>query len=347
MPGTIIITGANGSLAMHAVQELLSRSPDTTLVLTVRDASDSDANTSRLRQLGARFPHPPTIRALDLADLNAVREFADAINRQVAGGEVPPLRGLVCNAYHWNLVADPAATAADGLETAMQVNHVAHAALALRLLRSFDLSSAVGGGGGGGRILTFTSDAAEDGRNGLQRYPPTLPADLDELMRVGPESDRAGRGFQRYAQSKLAILLWTHALNRRLEKDDSLKKITAVCVWPGSLVDSRALRTNTPGYLPWVQRLVLQPLRPLLRLADPHMRTSAAAGVETAQLVMPAGDGGAATPGERGYFEGPKKGVEAGPKDGLDEALQEKVWAKTLEWAKITADDVRVPGLGL
>ncbi|KAI0007001.1 hypothetical protein F4779DRAFT_594162 [Xylariaceae sp. FL0662B] len=48
--------------------------------------------------------------------------------------------------------------------------------------------------------------------------PPGTPEDLDLLVKTGPVTDKAGRGFQRYANSKLAATTYIHALNRRLKK---------------------------------------------------------------------------------------------------------------------------------
>lgn len=210
MAGTIIITGANGSVAIHAVQHLLRGAPDSTLVLTVRDTSDSDSNTKRLRAVLKEFPDSRvSIRKLDLASLKAVNGLADAIATEVVQGTLPPLAAIICNAFHWNMIADPELTE-DGLEKTMQVNHASHAALVLRLLGSF--------GPRGGRLVLFTSDCHSPGRNSLEKYPPGLPDDLDELAKADPETDKQGRGFQKYANSKLAILMWTYALNRYLEK---------------------------------------------------------------------------------------------------------------------------------
>jgi hypothetical protein len=51
MANTIIIARANGSLAIPTVDYLLQHSPDSTLLLTVRDASEEDTNTSALRTI--------------------------------------------------------------------------------------------------------------------------------------------------------------------------------------------------------------------------------------------------------------------------------------------------------
>ena len=212
MPGTIIITGANGSLAIPAVKHLLTNAPSYTIVLTVRNTTTTDVNTKFLRDTLAQFPDAQTsIRKLDLADLSAVKEFAGTVAAEVADGKLPPLASIVCNAYYWNLAA-PADLTTDGYEKTFQVNHLAHAALVLRLLGSF--------GSDGGRVVLFSSDAHWPGKNGFEKYPPALPTDLDLLVKPNKDDppDNLGRGFQRYAISKLAIVMWMYALNRYLEK---------------------------------------------------------------------------------------------------------------------------------
>ncbi|KAI1260427.1 NAD(P)-binding protein [Xylariaceae sp. FL1019] len=331
MAGTVIITGANGSLAIHAVEHLLSKTPDTTLILTVRNALDSDPNTKALRETIKRYEGAKTsIRALDLAILKDVHDFADTVATEVTEGKLPPLRGLVANAYYWNMITDPQLTV-DGLETTIQVNHVSHAALALRLLNSF--------GSDGGRLVFFTSDAHYPKRNGLEKYPVAIPSDLDELVKAKPETDKQGHGFLRYANSKLAILMWTYALNRYLQKDEALSKISALATDPGNLVDSRALRTNTPAMLSYMQRFVLQPLRPILQFILPDIRRAVDAGRDVADLVL-----SEKYPEKRGYI---RLAIpdEASSEDSQDEAVQEKLWTKTAEWAKIISDNTALKGM--
>lgn len=212
MAGTVIITAANSSLAIPAVQHLLAKFPDYTAVLTVRDTTDNDINTKKLRATIAKVPNArASIHQLDLAKLSAVNEFADGIAEKIQNGSLPPLASLICNAYYWNLVGE-AETTVDGYEKSIQVSHLAHAALIFRLLGSF--------GSEGGRIVLFASDAHFPGKNGLEKYPPTLPDDLELLVKPGPDKpvDNLGRGFQRYANSKLAVVTWLYALNRYLEK---------------------------------------------------------------------------------------------------------------------------------
>jgi hypothetical protein len=80
-----------------------------------------------------------------------------------------------------------------------------------------------------------------------------------------------------------------------------------------------------------MQRLVMQPLRPLLRLSNPSMRTAAAAGPDLIELAT-----GKAHPGERGYFIHLDKAATS--TESQDMATQDRLWATTVEWARITAD---------
>ncbi|KAI0847235.1 NAD(P)-binding protein [Daldinia vernicosa] len=327
MTGTIIITGANGSVAIPAVRHLLNKYPDYTAVLTVRKTEDTDPNTKKLRETIAKFPKAQTsIRQLDLANLTAVHDFASTIATEIAEKKLPPLASIVCNAYYWNLSGDPEFTT-EGVEKAIQVNHISHVALVLRLLGSFRPE--------GGRIVLFTSNAHFPGKNGLEKYPPAIPDDLDSLLKPKPDADKLGRGMNIYGNSKLAILMWGYALNRHLEKDEKLRNITAIIIDPGNLTDSRALRTNTPLFLGIVQRFVLQPLRPLFSLANPSYRTAAAAGTDVIELAT-----NNTYPGERGYLFTLKK--EPSSPDSYNEEKQEKLWIKSAEWAKVTKENTAI-----
>ena len=218
MVGTIIITGANGSLAIPAIQHLLTHYPDYTPILTVRNASEADVNTNKLRSVVAQFPNVKTsIVEVDLANLSAVQDFASSIAADIAAGKLSPIAAIICNAYYWNLVQGVQITG-DGYEKTFQVSHLAHVSLVLRLLGSFVT--------GGGRVVLLSSDAHGPGKNGLEKYPPSLPEDLDLLVKpADPEpADNFGRGFQRYANSKLANVTWMYALNGHLEKASFLRR---------------------------------------------------------------------------------------------------------------------------
>ncbi|KAH8162034.1 hypothetical protein CIB48_g6213 [Xylaria polymorpha] len=286
MAGTIIITGANGSVAVHAVQQLLSKAPDNTLVLAVRNTSDSDVNTKRLREVVKSFPDSKvSIRKLDLASSEAVHVFAGTIVTEVEQEKLPPLTAIVCNAFHWNMIADPELTD-DGLEKTIQ---------------SREIPSRYTGRPGG----AFTGGS----RN--RQAGPRIP-ELRELE-IG-------------------------YLDVDLAQDKSLSKISAVVIDPGNIADSRALRTNTPVILSYMQRFVLQPLQPVLRLVVPDVRRSADAGADVAEIVL-----NQKHANERGYFRLMVPGPSSA--ESLDETKQERLWVKTAEWAKITKEDTALEGV--
>jgi NAD(P)-dependent dehydrogenase (short-subunit alcohol dehydrogenase family) len=214
--GTILLTGATGSLAIPAIKYLLNTHPTYTCVLTVRNASKDDTNTNRLRDAIRQYEEAGSkivIQQLDLSDLSAVHEFARTIAREIASEKLPPLASIICTAYYWNLKSANAELTVDGYDKTFQVNHLAHTVLVLRLLGSFRLN--------GGRVVLFSSDAHWPGQNGLEKYPPSIPEDLELLIMPANKEkgqDVMGRAFLRYANSKLVITMWMYALNRYLQK---------------------------------------------------------------------------------------------------------------------------------
>ena len=340
MPGTILLTGANGSAALWTVRYLLQHHLDKHLILTVRDTSDSDVNTNLLREALAEYPKASfSIRPLDLSSLAAVHEFAKTLVDEVSAGKVPKLESIISNAFYWNLVSAIEMTD-DGYEKTFKVNHIAHSVLVLRLLGSF--------GENGGRIVLFTSDTHWPGKSPLEKIKPMMRANLDELAKPPPDEpeDHMAHGQNRYALSKLAILMWMYALNRHLQKvcDGSIlsellltipksprfANITAVAINPGNLSDSRALRVNTPAMIQMMSKYIIRPLRPLLRFTDPTMRTSSEAGTDIAKLAV-----SEACPGYRGFLTLLKEDISS--PDSLNETVQEDIWVKTLEWTSISA----------
>jgi NAD(P)-dependent dehydrogenase (short-subunit alcohol dehydrogenase family) len=331
MAGTVILTGANSSLAIPAVEHLLSSSPQSAPVLTVRNPDDE--NSQRLKTTIARFPSAEKkiqIHSLDLSDLGAVDTFARNVASQVAEGILPRISAIICNAYHWNLNTSAELTR-NGYEKTLQVNFISQAALVLRLLASNSLDTQHG------RIVFLGGACHDPGKNNLEKYPPSIPEDLDVVARkldAKYDADKQGWGFWRYGESKLLTVAFMHALNRELvHKAARYGNITAVAINPGDLFDSRALQTNTPIALKMMQRLVLNPLGPLLKRASPTLRSARDAGPDVMQLAL-----GQVHSGKRGYFTLLRE--EESSVESMDEAKQQLVWTKTLEWAGIRAEEI-------
>ncbi|WP_017599266.1 oxidoreductase [Nocardiopsis lucentensis] len=134
------------------------------------------------------------VRPLDLADLASVRAFAE--------GWDGPIHLLVNNA---GVMALPRSYTADGFETQFGVNHLGHFALTNLLLTHVT-----------GRVVTVSS--------GLHRA--VRGIDFDD-----PNLDSGYTPGRAYAQSKLANLLFTLELQRRLEAAGS--PVLATAAHPG------------------------------------------------------------------------------------------------------------------
>ncbi|KAI1735298.1 putative short-chain dehydrogenase [Xylaria scruposa] len=325
MDSSIILTGANSSAGIHAAEHLLKNYPQHNAIFTVRNASHEDPNTQTLRQIISRYPDShASVHQLDLANLSTVHEFATSISSAIAGGQYPPLQSIVCNAFYWDLVHDSELTV-DHYDKTIQIGHISHVALVLRLIGSF--------APGGGRIVLLSSVGHFRKKTHMSPYLPDLPVDLDELLQSAPDKDKQGRGFQRYGNAKLLATTWMYPLNDYLLQNPKFQNITVVAINPGGLGDSRCFRNNTPGSIQFMSRFVLKPLIPVIkRLADPTFRSSAEAGADIIELAV-----NVAHPGERGYFTLLKK--DQSDTLTLDKDVQMRVWKKSAEWAKITKDN--------
>lgn len=150
-------------------------------------------NTAKGEAAAANMPGDVQVRALDLADLSSVRRFADGVE----GVDV-----LVNNA---GIMAVPYALTVDGFESQIGTNHLGHFALTNLLLPKLT-----------DRVVTVSSFAHLFGYLSLK--------DLNWKSR--PYS-----AWLAYGQSKLANLLFTSELQRRLTAIGS--PLRAVAAHPG------------------------------------------------------------------------------------------------------------------
>ncbi|CAA9477333.1 MAG: probable oxidoreductase/Short-chain dehydrogenase [uncultured Solirubrobacteraceae bacterium] len=151
-------------------------------------------DTARGEEAAAGMPGRTDVRRLDLADLASIRAFAD--------GWEGDLDILVNNA---GVMATPERRTADGFELQIGTNHLGHFALTSLLLDSIT-----------DRVVTVASVAHRMGRIDL--------ADLNW------EKRRYER-WKAYGQSKLANLLFTLELERRLIASGS--GVRALAAHPG------------------------------------------------------------------------------------------------------------------
>ena len=209
--GTVILTGANGSLGTAFVQHFLATYPDHTLICTVRNAAKDDQNTANLKRLISNHPASKAqVEQLDLGSLASVRAFTDRISERVSANEIPQISAVVCNAFAWSL--NGVKYTDDGIETSFQVSHLSHYLLILRLLESMDAEA--------GRIVMLGSEAHDPDRpNPLTKLLARFPDNVEELVK--PAADKPeevhDRGFQRYGTSKLVNVIFMQDLNKRLQ----------------------------------------------------------------------------------------------------------------------------------
>lgn len=211
MEGTVLITGANGSLAIPAVDQILSKYPSYTVIATVRNDTKSDANTTRLLNTIAKYPNAKCqLRKLDLSRFSEVAAFAAELHSDIAKARIPVLSSIICNAMAWSL-EDGIKLTPDGIESSLAINHLAQFDLVLRLLG--DLKDAKDG-----RVIFLGSESHHD--TGLGGLKPDLPSDLEHLAHPPPDKkgEESSKGFQRYGVSKLVIIMTAFELERRLKE---------------------------------------------------------------------------------------------------------------------------------
>src|SRR5262249_5462672 len=221
-----LVTGATSGIGQETAVGLAARGAQ--VVLVGRDRSRAEAARKDVTERSGS-PHVDVLLA-DFASLDAVRglarEFCD---------RYPALHLLVNNA---GLVMRERVLTVDGYETTLAVNHLAPFLLT-HLLRERLLAS------GPARIVNVASDAHRFVRRGF---------DFDDPMSErGFGFPTVVTGLRVYGMSKLANILFTVELARRLEGT----RVTANAVHPGGV--ATRLGTNTGGLLGRVIPLAMRP----------------------------------------------------------------------------------------
>ncbi len=182
---TVVVTGANSGIGRAAAHAFAAAGAG--VVLAVR-------NTDKGEAAAAAMPGTTEVRALDLASLASIREFA--------AGWSGPLDLLVNNA---GVMVPPLSRTADGFELQFGTNHLGHFALTNLLLDHVT-----------GRVVTVSSSAHRFGA-----------IDFDDLN----WERKPYKAWRAYGQSKLANLLFTAELQRRLTEVGS--PVLATAAHPG------------------------------------------------------------------------------------------------------------------
>jgi NAD(P)-dependent dehydrogenase (short-subunit alcohol dehydrogenase family) len=273
---TAVVTGANTGLGFHTAAALAAHGAH--VVLAVRSL---DKGRDAVQKITAASPGAAvTLQELDLASLESVRAAADELRSKHDGIDL-----LINNAG----VYAPKSITKDGFELQFGTNHLGHFALTGLLLdRLLPVP--------GSRVVTVSSVGHRVG----------AAIHFDDLQWERSYS-RAGA----YGQSKLANLLFTYELQRRLVPRGTT---IAAAAHPGGS-DTELMR-NMPAPL----RVATAAVAPLFQGADmgalPTLRAATDPGVLGGQYFGPDGLGGL-----RGY---PK--VVPSSDQSHDATLQRRLW---------------------
>ena len=284
---TAVITGANTGLGYETAAALAAKGAD--VVLAVRNL---DKGTEAARRIEQGTPGAQvTVQELDLTSLDSVRAAADELRSNHESIDL-----LINNA---GVMFTPRSTTKDGFEWQFGTNHLGHFALTNLLLDRVLAAT-------GSRIVTVSSQGHRFVR-GIR---------FDDL-----QWDRSYSRVDAYGQSKLANLLFTYELQRRLTGTNTI----AVAAHPGG--SRTELTRNLPPLVAAATRLA----EPLFQSAGmgalPTLRAATDPGVLGGQYFGPDGFGE-----QRGH---PK--VVASSVASHDTDAQRRLWAVSEELTAVVS----------
>jgi NAD(P)-dependent dehydrogenase (short-subunit alcohol dehydrogenase family) len=191
----VVITGANSGLGFSTTKILAEHGAK--VVMACRSLDKAEQAKEEIEK---EVDEPDLeVMELDLSDLESVKSFSEEFKQKYDSLDI------LCN--NAGLMALPRRETEDGFEMQLGVNHVGHFALTAHLIDLIVEAS--------GRVVNQSSMAHEDGE-----------IDFDDLM-----SEKNYSKWGAYGQSKLANLLFTYELNRRLEDKDI--DVESVACHPG------------------------------------------------------------------------------------------------------------------
>jgi retinol dehydrogenase-14 len=239
---TVLVTGGTAGIGRATALGLALMGAH--LAITGRDRGRAEDAAREIRAAGGGRVD---VFVADLSRQAQVRRLADEVLQTL--GQVDVLVNNVGG--YWNTRH----VTADGLERTFALNHLAPFLLTTLLLERMKQ-------GGPARVVTVASNAQAMGR-----------IDFDDL-----QGERSYSGARAYNQSKLANVLFTYELARRLQGTS----ITANVLHPG--VVSTAFGADDPGR---VQRLLVPLIRPFMKSPARGAATSVhlASAPELAQVT--------------------------------------------------------------
>ncbi len=284
---TAVITGANTGLGYETAAALAAKGAH--VVLAVRNIDKGKEAARRLEQ--ANPGASVAVQELDLTSLESIRNAADQLKSNYDAIDL-----LINNA---GVMFTPKSTTKDGFELQFGTNHLGHFAFTGLLLDRVLAAT-------GSRVVTVSSQGHRFVR-GIR---------FDDL-----QWERSYSRVGAYGQSKLANLMFTYELQRRLTGTNTI----AAAAHPGG--SRTELTRNLPPLVGAATRLV----EPLFQDADmgalPTLRAATDPGVLGGQYFGPDGFGE-----QRGY---PK--IVASSRPSHDTDAQRRLWAVSEELTSVVS----------
>src|SRR5215210_6725935 len=227
-----LITGATSGIGRATAMGLANMGAS--VVMVGRDRGRGEAVMAEIKEKNGNASV-----ALMLADLSSqqeIRRLSDEFKEAD-----PRLDVLINNA---GVIRSERITTQDGLETTFAVNHLAYSLLTKLLLDVLEASAP-------SRIVNVASG---DHTNGT--------IDFDDL-----QGEKRYKGPKAYSQSKLATVLFTYELARRLEGTG----ISANCLHPGGRIP---VRTNLGSGVTGIFGFMVRALRPVMISPEKGAETS-------------------------------------------------------------------------
>uniref|UniRef100_A0A3Q3VTC2 Uncharacterized protein n=1 Tax=Mola mola TaxID=94237 RepID=A0A3Q3VTC2_MOLML len=274
---TVVITGANTGIGKETAIDLAKRGAK--VIMACRDMERAQAAVKDVIECSDN--ENVVCMKLDLADSKSIREFTEAINKE------PKLNILINNA---GVMVCPYGKTADGFEMQIGVNHMGHFLLTHLLIDLIKRSAPA-------RIITVSSMAHS-----------WSSINLEDI-----NSEKNYDKKKAYSQSKLANVLFTRSLAKKLEGTG----VTTYSLHPG------VVQTELWRHLNGPQQVLMKIASPFTKNSAQGAQTSIYCAVEPS-LEKESG----------GYYS------DCAPAncsaDGKDDILAQKLWELSCQMWSIT-----------
>lgn len=274
---TAIVTGANAGIGFETALALYESGAH--VVLACRNQENADQAINRIQSQSGKGTLETAL--LDLSSLDSVKQFAEEFIKNHS-----QLHVLINNA---GVMIPPASKTADGYELQFGVNFIGHFALTGHLYALLNATS-------GSRIVTLSSMAYLHG-----------VIDFDNL-----KSEHSYDPMREYCQSKLANLMFSIELQRRISKTGD--QVVSIAAQPGANKTELSRHMSDDAFAAAVDRIgeLMDPWQGAL----PSLYAATSEEAIPGELYGPDRDGG-----YRGY---PAQAIIT--ENALDENVAKKLW---------------------